>query len=77
MPTPELFEEADRRPDLALGGCCVMPGDWTTECVTCGQRKTIGRNDDSTWTTTTRPDTASLVTASLKEAVSELAGPTK
>lgn len=63
MPTEELFQEAERRPDLALGGCCVMPGDWTTECGTCGQRKLLGQSDDSAWTTTTRPDTANLITA--------------
>lgn len=63
MPTHELFEEAERRPDLALGGCCVMTGDWATECVTCGQRKLFGRSDDSAWTTSTRPDTAGLIAA--------------
>lgn len=63
MPTAELFDEAERRPDLALAGCCIVEGDWTTECVTCGQRKILGRSDDSPWATTTRPDTAGLVTA--------------
>ncbi|BBY44161.1 hypothetical protein BST21_17800 [Mycolicibacterium celeriflavum] len=63
MPTPELFEEADRRPDLTLGGCVVMEGAWTAECMTCGQREVIGRYDDSVWTTSTRPDTAGLITA--------------
>ncbi|OBG23475.1 hypothetical protein A5765_18730 [Mycolicibacterium celeriflavum] len=63
MPTPELFEEAERRPDLMLGGCIVMEGAWTADCVTCGQREVIGRYDDSVWTTSTRPDTAGLITA--------------
>ena len=63
MPTDELFDEAERRPDLRLAGCCVMVGDWSTECVTCGQRSIVGRHDDSTWTTTNRPDAARLVTA--------------
>src|SRR5689334_10102257 len=63
MPTPELFDEAERRPDLALGGCIVMAGDWAAECVPCGQRKHIGRYDDSSWTTAPRPDTAGLITA--------------
>ncbi|WP_156616803.1 hypothetical protein [Mycobacterium sp. 852014-52144_SCH5372336] len=64
MPTHELFEEAERRPDLALAGCCLMPGDWSTECVTCGQRKIIGRGGDSAWTTATQPGVAArLVTA--------------
>ncbi|HET7668438.1 MAG TPA: hypothetical protein VFK56_20705 [Mycobacterium sp.] len=40
-----------------------MEGDWTVECVTCGQRETIGRYDDSSWTTAPRPATASLITA--------------
>lgn len=63
MPTEELFQEAETRPDLVLAGCCVMTGDWTTECTTCGQRKHIGSYDDSMWTTTTRPDTPSLINA--------------
>src|SRR4051812_18522679 len=63
MPTQELFEEAGRRADLTLAGCCVMEGDWTTECVTCGQRKRIAPHDDSSWTTATRPDTAGLIIA--------------
>lgn len=63
MPTQELFEEAERRTDFTLAGCCVMAGDWTTECVTCGQRETIGSYDDSAWTTGIRPNTADLITA--------------
>jgi hypothetical protein len=63
MPTQELFEEAGHRPDLTLAGCCVMEGDWVTECVTCGQRKRIAPYDDSAWTTATRPDTAGLIAA--------------
>ena len=61
MPTMELFDEAERRPDLSLGGCCIGPDDWSTECVTCGQRRYLG-NDSSEWTTGTRPHTADLVT---------------
>ncbi|KUH94679.1 hypothetical protein AU189_17795 [Mycolicibacterium acapulense] len=61
MPTPELFDEAERRPDLTLGGCIVMEGAWTAECMTCGQREVIGRHDDSAWTTSGRPDTAGLI----------------
>ncbi|MGE2718448.1 hypothetical protein [Mycolicibacterium celeriflavum] len=63
MPTPELFDEAERRPDLTLGGCIVMEGAWTAECVTCGQREVIGRYGDSAWTTSGRPDTAGLIAA--------------
>ena len=61
MPTRGLFEEAGRRSDLSLGGCCIGPDDWATECVTCGQRRYLG-NDSSEWTTGTRPHTAGLVT---------------
>ena len=61
MPTVDLFEEAGRRSDLSLGGCCIGPDDWSTECVTCGQRRYLG-NDSSEWTTGTRPHTAGLVT---------------
>ncbi len=63
MPTPELFDEAERRPDLRLGGCIVMEGAWTGECVTCGKREVIGRYGDSAWTTSGRPDTAGLIAA--------------
>lgn len=63
MPTSELSDEAERRPDLRLGGCIVMEGAWTGECVTCGQREVIGRYGDSAWTTSGRPDTAGLIAA--------------
>ena len=62
MPSHELFEEGQRRPDLRLAGCCVEVGDWSTECLTCGQRRLVGASDASVWTTATRPETAGLVT---------------
>src|SRR5262245_5550853 len=62
MPTGELFEEAQHRPDLRLAGCCVDEGDWSTECLTCGQRRYFGGHDESVWTTATLPDTAGPVT---------------
>ena len=37
-------------------------GDWSTECLTCGQRRFFGGYDDSVWTTATRTDTARPVT---------------
>lgn len=61
MPTADLFEEAAHRPDLRLAGCCVGPGDWSVECLTCGQRKYLD-DDSSQWTTAARPPTAALVT---------------
>ena len=61
MPSPELMDEADRRPGLRLGGCCIEPEAWSAECLTCGQRRYL-EDDSSDWTTTTRPDTAALVT---------------
>ena len=61
MPSMELVDEADRRPNLRLGGCCIGPDEWSTECVTCGQRRYLG-NDSSEWTTGARPHTAGLVT---------------
>jgi hypothetical protein len=61
MPSQELFDEAQHRPNLRLAGCCVEEGDWSTECLTCGQRRFFGDYDASDWTTATRPDTASLV----------------
>jgi len=61
MPTSELFEEEQHRPDLRLAGCCVQEGDWSTECLTCGQRQLFGGSDASL-TTATLPDTAGPVT---------------
>jgi hypothetical protein len=63
MPTLELLDESRRRPELRLTGCCVTDGDWSAECVTCGQRRIIGRYDDSSWTTAARPEAAGLITA--------------
>jgi len=62
MPSLELFEEAQHRPDLRLAGCCVGEGDWSTECLTCGQRRLFGASDGSMWTTATPTDTATRVT---------------
>ncbi|MFG1931751.1 hypothetical protein ACGFK1_14015 [Mycobacterium sp. NPDC048908] len=62
MPTHEMFEEAEHRPDLELGGCVVMPGNWTTACLTCGQRQYLADRDASVWTTATPPDVAALIT---------------
>jgi len=63
LPTPEALEEEARRPGFLLAGCCVMPGDWITECVTCGQRERIGASGQSDWTTASRPSTPALITA--------------
>ena len=61
MPSMALVEEAERRPGLRLGGCVIDSGDWSTECLTCGQRQYL-HDGSSEWTTATRPDTAALVT---------------
>jgi len=61
MPSMDLVDEAQHRPDLSLGGCCIGPGDWSTECLSCGQRRYLD-DDSSEWTTATRPHTAGLVT---------------
>ena len=62
MPSMELVDEAERRPDLRLGGCCISPSDWTTECLTCGQRAYFDSDSSGEWTVATRPQTAGLVT---------------
>lgn len=62
MPSYELLEEGERRPDLRLAGCCVDPGAWTTECLTCGQRRLFGDSDSSDWTSATPTDAAGLIT---------------
>ncbi len=63
MPSEETFAQAERRPDLRLGGCCITSSAWATECVTCGQRQRLGASDQSEWTTASRPETARLITA--------------
>jgi len=63
LPTPQAFEDEARRPGYVLAGCCVTPGDWVTECVTCGQRERIGASGQSGWTTASRPSTPRLITA--------------
>lgn len=63
MPTEAMFEQAESRPDLRLGGCCITSDAWTTECVTCGQRRRLSASDQSAWTTVSRPDTDRLITA--------------
>jgi hypothetical protein len=76
MPSHELFEEAERRPDLRLAGCVVREGDWSTECVTCGQRRLLfGASDGSVWTTATPAGAASRVTgyAALARATLDIA----
>jgi len=60
-PSMGLVDEAGRRPDLRLGGCVIDPGSWSTECLTCGQRRYF-HDDSSEWTTATRPHAADLVT---------------
>jgi hypothetical protein len=62
MPNQELFEEDQHRPDLRLAGCCVREGDWSTECLTCGQRQLFGVSDGSVWTTSPWTDAASPIT---------------
>jgi hypothetical protein len=62
MPSQEMVDEAQHRPDLRLAGCCVEEEDWSTECLTCGQRRFFGGYDESVWTTATRTDTARPVT---------------
>ena len=63
MPTEAMFDEAERRPDLRLGGCCITADAWATECVTCGQRRRLSASDRSEWTTAFRPDAAGFITA--------------
>lgn len=46
-----------------LAGCSMMERDWTTECLSCGQRKFLGSSDDAAWTTASRPDMAGLIAA--------------
>jgi hypothetical protein len=61
LPSMDLVDEAQRRPDLSLGGCCIGPESWSTECLTCGQRRYL-EDDSSEWTSAARPYTAGLVT---------------
>ncbi len=61
MPSMAMRDEASRRPDLRLGGCVIGSDRWSTECLTCGQRRYFG-DDSSEWTTAVRPATAALMT---------------
>lgn len=61
MPSMDLVDEAESRPDLRLGGCCISRDHWSTECLTCGQRRYFG-DSSSEWTTANRPTTAALMT---------------
>ena len=61
MPSPQLRDEAHSRPDLRLGGCVISSEKWSTECLTCGQRRYFG-DDSSEWTTATRRATPALMT---------------
>ena len=35
LPSPELFEEADKG-DVILGGCCIPSSPAQTRCIDCG-----------------------------------------
>ena len=37
MPTMDLFDDAQRRPEPSLGGCCTEPGNPIAECEFCEQ----------------------------------------
>mgnify|MGYP006268599285 CR=1 FL=1 len=61
LPSLEMVEELGSRPGVRLGGCCVSRDDWSTECLTCGQKRYFG-DDSSQWTAATRLSTAALMT---------------
>ena len=41
MPTAETAEQVAATPWARLGGCLIVPGTWTVECLTCGQRDEV------------------------------------
>ncbi|GAA8851402.1 hypothetical protein DUHN55_37640 [Helicobacter pylori] len=41
MPTAETAEQVAATPWQRLGGCLIVPGMWTVECLTCGQREAV------------------------------------
>ena len=41
MPTAETAEQVAATPWERLGGCLIVPGMWTVECLTCGQRDEV------------------------------------
>lgn len=47
MPSAESAEQVEATPGQRLGGCLIVPGMWTVECLTCGQRNEVegGRAD--------------------------------
>lgn len=40
MPPLDVAEQVAHTPWQRLGGCLIVPGTWTAECLTCGQRET-------------------------------------
>ncbi|WP_157074817.1 hypothetical protein [Janibacter limosus] len=55
MPPLELAEQVAATPWQRLGGCLIVPGTWTAECLTCGQRETVD-GGPADFTATPAPD---------------------
>ncbi|KRE38251.1 hypothetical protein ASG73_04635 [Janibacter sp. Soil728] len=55
MPPLELAEQVAATPWQRLGGCLIVPGMWTAECLTCGQRETV-EGGPADFTATPAPD---------------------
>ena len=41
MPPVDVVEQVAATPWQRLGGCLIVPGMWTVECLTCGQREAV------------------------------------
>ena len=41
MPPVDVVEQVAATPWQRLGGCLIVPGMWTVECLTCGQRDEV------------------------------------
>ena len=41
MPSADAAERVAATPWKRLGGCLIVPGMWTVECLTCGQRNEV------------------------------------
>ncbi|QOK23981.1 hypothetical protein IGS73_06290 [Janibacter indicus] len=55
MPSAEAAEQIAATPGQRLGGCLIVPGMWTVECLTCGQRDEV-EGEPADFTSVPMPD---------------------
>ena len=55
LPSAEAAEQIAATPGQRLGGCLIVPGMWTVECLTCGQRDEV-EGETADFTSVPMPD---------------------